>query len=184
MPRIYTRTGDGGMTSLYGGQRIPKFHARMDVVGTLDELNATIGVALSEITDDEIRTVLTSVQNTLFNIGAEVAEGGTKAGRMIDDSLRVSEGMDTRLENWIDTFDKELPKLTSFILPGGSPVGARLHQARTVCRRAERTLAILAEKEAANPNSLKYINRLSDLLFVLARLVNHRAGILEQEWQK
>lgn len=172
------------MTSLYGGRRIPKFHARMDVVGTLDELNATIGLVVSELTDEGIREMLTSVQNTLFNIGAEVAEGGTKVGRMIDDSLRVSEGMDATLEEWIDRFDEELPQLTNFILPGGSPVGARLHHARTVCRRAERTLAVLSEKESANPHSLKYVNRLSDLLFVLARTVNHRAGVVEQSWNR
>lgn len=172
------------MTSLYGGQRIPKFHARMDVVGTLDELNATVGLVVSELTDESIRSVLTSVQNTLFNIGAEVAEGGTKVGRMIDDSLRVSEGTDATLEKWIDEYDEQLPQLTNFILPGGSPVGAKLHHARTVCRRAERKLAVLSEKESANAHSLKYLNRLSDLLFVLARTVNHRAGILEQSWNK
>lgn len=183
-PRIYTRTGDGGMTSLYGGQRIPKFHARMDVVGSLDELNASLGLVLAEITDEQIQNILTSVQNALFNIGAETAEGGTKAKRMIDDSLRVTEGMDAELEKWIDHYDEQLPQLTSFILPGGSSAGARLHLARTICRRAERALATLAEQEAVNEHSLKYINRLSDLLFVLARAVNHRAGILEHEWQK
>ncbi len=171
---------------MYGGQRIPKFHARMDVVGTLDELNAVIGLVVAELEDAEIKKILTSVQNTLFNIGAEVAEGGTKVGRMLDDSLRVSESQDKELEKWIDGYDQELPQLTGFILPGGSLIGARLHHARTVCRRAERKLARLAEEEAeaANPNSLKYVNRLSDLLFVLARTVNHRAGVAEHDWRK
>lgn len=184
MPRIYTRTGDGGMTSLYDGQRIPKFHARMDVVGTLDELNATIGIVLAEVGDEDVRERLLSVQNTLFNIGAEVAESGTKVRRMIEDSVRVTEGMDKELEAWIDEFDKELTPLTGFILPGGSSAGARLHQARTVCRRAERMLAKLSESEKVNSNSLAYINRLSDFLFVAARTVNGRAGAQETQWQK
>ena len=184
MPRIYTRTGDGGMTSLYDGQRIPKFQTRMEVVGTLDELNATLGLALANITDQEIRTSLLTVQNILFNVGAEVAEGGTKAKRMIDDSVRVTEGKDAELEQWIDRFDSELPQMTGFILPGGTPAGAHLHVARTVCRRAERLLARLAQEEAVNPKSLVYINRLSDLLFVMARTVNQRAGATETPWQK
>jgi cob(I)alamin adenosyltransferase len=172
------------MTSLYGGQRIPKFHARMDVVGSLDELNAMLGLVLAEVSGDDIREPLLKVQNTLFNIGAEVAEGGTKVGRMIEDSVRVTEGKDKELEEWIDQFDEELPPLSGFILPGGSPAGARLHHARTVCRRAERMLARLADGEVINPHSLKYMNRLSDFLFVLARVVNARSGAEETYWQK
>src|SRR5687767_5839271 len=99
MTRIYTRTGDGGMTSLYDGQRIPKFQTRMEVVGTLDELNAMLGTALTHLEDEEMTTRLHSIQNTLFNIGAEVAEGGTKVGRMIDDQLRVTKGQDKELED-------------------------------------------------------------------------------------
>lgn len=184
MPRIYTRTGDGGMTALYDGQRIPKFQTRMEVVGTLDELNANLGLALAGIADQDLRTPLLVVQNILFNVGAEVAEGGTKAKRMIDDSVRVTEDKDTELETWIDSFDSELPAMTGFILPGGTAAGAHLHVARTVCRRAERHLARLAQEETVNPKSLVYINRLSDLLFVLARTVNQRAGSAETPWQK
>ncbi len=184
MARIYTRTGDGGMTGLYDGQRIPKFQTRMEVVGTLDELNATIGLALTETTADDLRTPLLSIQNTLFNVGAETAEGGTKAKRMIKDSVRVTEGKDKELEDWIDSFDSELPSLTNFILPGGSAAGARLHLARTVCRRAERLLARLAEEETVNPKSLVYVNRLSDLLFVMARTANQRSKAAETSWQK
>lgn len=184
MPRIYTRTGDKGLTSLYGGQRIPKHKVRLDVVGTLDELNAVLGLALSEIKRKEIAGPLTEVQSLLFNIGAEVAEGGAKAKKMIDDSLRVGPMHVATLERWIDSFEQDLPPLTTFILPGGSPAGARLHLARAMCRRAERRLAELSEKEGANPASLMYLNRLSDLLFVLARTVNHAADAPERTWQK
>ncbi len=184
MPRIYTRTGDEGLTSLYGGQRIPKHRTRLEVVGTLDELNAALGVALSEIKTKDIRQPLLEVQNLLFNIGAEVAEGGTKAKRMIDDTLRIDPIKVARLEQLIDTFDQKLPQLTTFILPGGSPAGARLHHARAICRRAERTLARLNDEEKVNPASLMFINRLSDFLYVLARTVNQRAKVAETEWQK
>ncbi|HEY8108656.1 MAG TPA: cob(I)yrinic acid a,c-diamide adenosyltransferase [Patescibacteria group bacterium] len=184
MPRIYTRTGDKGLTSLYGGQRIPKHRVRLDVVGTLDELNAMLGLALSEITQKDIVGPLTEVQNLLLNIGAEVAEGGTKAKKMIDDSLRINPMHVATLERWIDSFEQDVPPLTTFILPGGSPAGARLHLARAVCRRAERRLAELSEKEGANPASLMYLNRLSDFLFVLARTVNHAAKATERTWKK
>lgn len=184
MGRIYTRTGDEGLTSLYGGQRIPKHRTRLEVVGTLDELNADIGVALAEITDEDVRTPLLEVQNLLFNVGAEVAEGGTKSKKMIEDALRVNPHTVAKLEQWIDGFEKGLPGLTSFILPGGTKAGAQLHQARAVCRRAERTLARLNDEEQINPASLMFVNRLSDFLFVLARTVNHRAGVAESEWRK
>lgn len=184
MSKIYTKTGDQGLTSLYGGQRIPKFKTRVEVFGSLDELNSAIGTALSAIKDTEIRSPLLQIQNTLFNIGAEAAEGGTKAKRMIDDSLRVGEAQVAELEKLIDHFDAQLPPMTGFILPGGSPAGAPLHLARSICRRGERRLAQLAEEEEVNPNSLKYVNRLSDLLFVLARSVNARDGVAESPWQK
>lgn len=184
MGRIYTRTGDEGLTSLYGGQRIPKHKVRLEVVGTLDELNATLGLALSEIADDVTRKPLVRIQNLLFNIGAEVAEGGTKSKRMIDDSLRVNPMQVAELEQWIDKYDSQLPQLTDFILPGGSRSGARLHLARAVCRRGERALAKLNDEEAVNPVSLMYLNRLSDFLFVLARTINAREGQPEHTWQK
>lgn len=170
------------MTSLYGGQRIPKFQTRMEVVGSLDELNANIGLSLTEIDDQILRGQLLSVQHTLFNIGAETAEGGTKVKRMIPDEVRVTKGTDKELEGWIDTYDRELEQLQNFILPGGSPAGARLHVTRAVCRRAERALSRLADEESVNPNSLTYINRLSDFLFVAARMVNHRADAIETAW--
>jgi cob(I)alamin adenosyltransferase len=185
MTRIYTRTGDEGETSLYGGQRIPKFKGRIEVVGSLDELNATIGVALSEIVDDDLCKPLRSAQNHLFNIGAEVAEGGNKAKRTIEDSLRVTHADVEQLERWIDGFDAENEPLAAFILPGGCRAGAGLHQARTICRRAERRMAKLGEEEKdINREALKYLNRLSDLLFVMARTVNTRAGVPETFWDK
>ncbi len=184
MTKIYTRTGDGGLTSLYDGQRIPKFKTRMEVVGTLDELNASLGVALTEIDDAAVREQVTSIQNTLFNIGAEVAEGATKVKRMIPDSVRVDAGRDRELENWIDRFDQQLKPLTTFILPGGSAAGSRIHLTRTVCRRAERQLSRLAEEETINPHSLVFINRLSDYLFVAARFLNVQAGLPETPWDK
>lgn len=186
MPRIYTRTGDQGLTSLYGGQRVPKFQTRVAVFGALDELNANLGLVVSELTDEagKLRDALLGIQNTLFNIGAEAAEGGTKTGRMIEDSLRVGEAHVTDLERLIDRYDGELESLTTFILPGGSPAGARLHLARAVCRRTERRLALLAQDEMVNPESLRYLNRLSDLLFVLARTINQRAGAAERPWRK
>ncbi len=184
MGRIYTRTGDEGLTSLYGGQRIPKHKVRLEVVGTLDELNAALGVVLADLDDDEIREPLLTVQNLLFNIGAEVAEGGTKSKKMIDDALRVNPMQVAQLEKWIDKYDSKLPQLTNFILPGGSRLGAELHLARAVCRRAERGFAKLNEEEQTNPASLMYLNRLSDFLFVLARAVNAAAGVSEHDWQK
>lgn len=184
MQRIYTRTGDGGMTSLYDGQRIPKFELRMEVVGSLDELNAALGAALVDMNNEDVRSQLNSVQNTLFNIGAEVAEGGAKVQRMIEDEVRLTAGQDKELEAWIDAYDEELTPLSYFILPGGCKAGAQLHLARTICRRAERTLAKLAKDETVNEHSLVYINRLSDLLFVMARAVNSRAGVQDTPWDK
>jgi cob(I)alamin adenosyltransferase len=184
MGKIYTKTGDEGLTSLYGGQRVPKYQPRVEVFGSLDELNANLGLALIEITDDAVRERVLAVQNILFNIGAEAAEGGTKAKRMIDDALRVNPMRVADLERWIDDYDSQLPRLTGFILPGGSPAGARLHLARAVCRRAERKFAHLNELEDVNPASLMYLNRLSDFLFVLARHVNAQAKVAEHEWEK
>lgn len=184
MGKIYTKTGDQGLTSLYGGQRVPKFQPRVEVFGSLDELNATLGMAITEINDQEVRERLVSVQNILFNIGAEAAEGGTKAKRMIDDALRVNPLRVADLERWIDDYEQDLPRLTGFILPGGSAAGARLHLARAVCRRAERRLAELNEQEPVNPASLMYLNRLSDFLFVAARWLNAQAEVAEHQWEK
>ncbi len=173
LTRIYTRTGDAGMTALGDGARVPKTDPRIEAYADVDETNAALGVALSlgELTDD-IRTVLAGVQNDLFDVGADLC-----APIVADPKwppLRVEEGYVTRLEEWCDRFNARLPKLDSFILNGGTPGAALLHQARTVCRRAERrTWALLeADPDGANPVAAKYLNRLSDLLFILARIAN------------
>ena len=178
--KIYTKTGDSGETGLYGGTRVPKNAIRIEACGTVDELNACIGVVRSQIQDAEIDTILHRIQNELFDIGADLAtlETHPKAA-----SLRIPPTLTPGLEREIDQFEDQLPPLKNFILPGGSPCGAAVHLARTVCRRAERCIVTLAKGEPVNPEVLIYLNRLSDLLFVLARIVNHRADEPEPLWE-
>jgi len=178
--KIYTRGGDGGETSLYGGQRVLKNVERVETYGTVDECNAVLGAALTLIQDAEARVVLTRVQGELFEVGADLATPlarGDAVGRLGAEAT-------ARLEAEIDRFEAELPPLRHFILPGGSPGGAALHQARAVCRRAERCLVTLEQAEPVNPEVGRYMNRLSDYLFVLARLVNSRAGVPEMIWER
>ena len=178
--KIYTKTGDGGETSLYGGRRVPKNDARVDAYGTVDECNAALGAALTQIEDVEARDVILRIQGELFEVGADLAtplERGDTAGR-------VQEQATARLEAEIDRFEEDLPPLRRFILPGGSPGGAALHQARAVCRRAERCLVTLEQAELTNMEAARYLNRLSDHLFVLARWVNHQAGVPETIWER
>ena len=178
--KIYTRAGDGGETGLYGGQRVPKDALRVETYGTVDECNAALGVALPLLEDAEAREVVTRLQGELFEVGADLAtplsEGETVP--------RVRPEETARLESEIDRFEAELPPLRHFILPGGSPGGAALHLARAVCRRAERRLVALAAVEPVSPEVRRYLNRLSDHLFVLARLVSHRAGTPETVWER
>ena len=178
--KIYTKTGDGGKTSLYGGQIVWKNAIRVETYGTVDECNAVLGVALTQIGDAEIQTVLTRIQGELFEVGADLATP-TERGETVP---RVRSEETARLESEIDRFEEELTPLRHFILPGGSAGGATLHQARTVCRRAERCLVTLGEAETINPEVSRYLNRLSDHLFVLARLVNARAGTPETIWER
>ncbi len=178
--KIYTKTGDAGETGLYGGARLPKDSQRIDAIGTIDELNACIGSARSQIRDEEIDHLLYRVQNELFNIGADLATLDTHAK---SNRLRISADFARALEQDIDRFESELPPLKNFILPGGSAAGATLHLARTVCRRSERSVVSLADSESINPLILPYLNRLSDFLFVLARLVNHRQEQPEPLWE-
>ncbi|MCH8293333.1 cob(I)yrinic acid a,c-diamide adenosyltransferase [Candidatus Poribacteria bacterium] len=178
--KIYTKTGDTGETGLYGGARIPKDSLRVEAIGTVDELNACIGYARSQIRDTEIDAVLERVQNELFDLGADLATLDEHAKA---DSLRIPSEMVHALEREIDRFQTELPPMTHFILPGGSAGGSVLHLARTVCRRSERCVVRLATTESINPEVLRYLNRLSDLLFVLARCVNHRLDEPEPMWQ-
>ncbi|MBF8286614.1 MAG: ATP:cob(I)alamin adenosyltransferase, partial [Dehalococcoidia bacterium] len=169
--KLYTRTGDLGQTALFGGGRVPKDHLRVEAYGGVDELNSALGVAVSFLRQRRIIAALQSVQNELFNVGSELAsESGPRAekGRMfLDPERKVAE-----LERLIDEYDAKVPPLRTFILPSGSQAGALLHLARGVCRRAERAVVRLSREEEVNPHVLRYLNRLSDLLFVLARYVN------------
>ena len=178
--KIYTKTGDTGGTGLFGGARIPKDSPRIDAIGTIDELNACVGTARSQIRDAEIDNLLHRIQNELFNIGADLA---TLDSHAKSNQLRISEDFVGALENDIDRLENELAPLRNFILPGGSVAGSTLHFARTVCRRSERSVVTLAESESINPAILPYLNRLSDFLFVLARFVNYRQEQPEPSWE-
>ena len=178
--KIYTKTGDAGETGLYGGTRVPKDAMRVEACGTVDELNACIGFVRSQIQDEEINAILHRIQNELFDIGADLA---TLDAHPKATSLRIPPTLTTELESQIDQFEEQLPPLKNFILPGGSAGGAAIHLARTVCRRAERCVVSLAKGETVNPEVLIYLNRLSDLLFVLARTVNHRLDESEPLWE-
>ncbi|RME45010.1 MAG: cob(I)yrinic acid a,c-diamide adenosyltransferase [Chloroflexi bacterium] len=178
--KIYTRTGDAGETSLFGGGRVPKHHARIEAYGTVDELNAAIGLALSHGGDGELRAALQRVQHELFILGADLATPAHVQKRQV---MRVESDSIERLEQEIDAWSETLPPLKAFILPGGSPLAATLHLARTVCRRAERRVSALAAQDPLNPLAQRYLNRLSDWLFVAARVANRREGKAETEWR-
>jgi cob(I)alamin adenosyltransferase len=171
--KVYTRTGDKGLTSLIGGKRVSKDSLRVNAYGEIDEINAVLGIVRSQAKDNEIKTIISVIQNDLFIIGADLASPmDILAPRIRPDNIK-------RLERTIDKFLKELDPLREFILPTGSGGGHYLHLARTVSRRAERSIVKLKKEEKINENVLKYINRLSDLLFVMARIENKRAGFEE-----
>jgi len=181
--KLYTRTGDEGQTALYGGGRVGKDHLRVEAYGSVDELNSALGVAVSFLRQRRVAAALQSIQNELFNIGSELAsESGPRAqkGRQFLDP----EGKIAALERLIDEYDAKVPPVRTFILPSGSQGGALLHLARGVCRRAERAVVRLSREEDVNPHVLTYLNRLSDLLFVLARYVNKAARKPETPWRK
>jgi len=186
--RVYTRGGDCGETSLVGGQRVAKDSIRIESYGTVDELNAVLGIVriASRLTpggekaeNSRLDTLLDRIQNDLFNLGSDLAtlSGDRHPKQPIVEARHVAE-----LESEIDFFNEGLPELTSFVLPGGGPVGAFLHQARTVCRRAERSITRLAREEAIGEHCLPYLNRLSDLLFVLSRWAARMRGEGETLW--
>jgi cob(I)alamin adenosyltransferase len=178
--KIYTRTGDRGLTGLLGGARVPKDAARVAAYGDVDEANAAIGSAAA-FAGRPLARLLGQIQKDLFAIGARLADPTHKvAARRA--KAAVTAARVRRLERAIDARQRELPPLRAFVLPGGQPVAALLHQARTVVRRAERTVVRLAHETAVEPGILVYLNRLSDLLFVLARHENHRAGLVEERW--
>jgi cob(I)alamin adenosyltransferase len=172
--KVYTRTGDGGQTSLVGGARVSKSNPRVDAYGEVDELNSVIGLARARLNDSEIDEVLGLIQNDLFTLGADLA---SPAGIEVP---RINESFVKSLEDFSDKFLEQLDPLKEFILPGGSEAGATLHIARTIARRAERRAVALTEIEELNEQTVVYLNRLSDLLFILARVVNRRAGIPEK----
>ncbi len=178
--KIYTRTGDAGETGLFDGQRVPKSDLRVDAYGVVDELNATLGLVLAEPLDEEIATLIRVVQRDLFAVGGRLADPSRKIAQRVDKAALSPDAV-ARLEAWIDRYESELPPLRRFILPGGSRAGALLHLARTVCRRGERRIVLLGVEDVGL-DLLAYVNRLSDLLFVLARVANARAGIRDIEW--
>ncbi len=177
--KIYTKTGDAGDTSLFDGTRVRKDDARVDAYGEVDELNACIGLALASGPDAELAGVLLQIQRDLFALGSRLADPGGKVAPGVTKAV-IAEDDVQRLEQLMDGLDGELPPLRRFILAGGAPCAAALHLARAVCRRAERRMVAL--NPAVDPVLLRYINRLSDALFVLARAINHRLGVSETEW--
>ena len=179
--KIYTRTGDSGETGLFGGGRVPKDSARVCAYGDVDELNAVLGVALAHLADTEIARRIEILQSDLFVIGSHLATPPVTRGAA-PHLPAFPGGRIGDMEAWIDRAEEELPSLRNFILPGGSAGGAALHHARTVCRRAERSVVALAGKEPVDEFVIVFLNRLSDLLFDFARLANHRAGAAERLW--
>ncbi len=188
--KVYTKGGDKGETSLVGGTRVPKNHPRIDAYGTIDELNAIVGLIRTFLQSSEAQEEkknlldkqLYRIQNDLFNLGADLA---TPAGHRWEGMIRIDEGIITQLEEWIDLLNEELPPLREFILPGGGPVGAFFHQGRTVCRRAERTILTLNQEDPElDIFPLTYVNRLSDYLFVAGRWATKQLGEKEFLWER
>jgi cob(I)alamin adenosyltransferase len=180
--KIYTRRGDAGQTDLFGGERVAKDHLRVDAYGAVDELNAVLGTCAAATPHEDVRSLVHRIQSTLFDLGSYLASPDParreKSGIAEPDAEDVAE-----LERRIDAAEAELEPLRRFILPGGSESAARFHLARTVCRRAERRAVALHREEGLDEVALRYLNRLSDLLFVLARVENRRAGVPEVEWE-
>lgn len=186
--RVYTRTGDRGDTGLVGGQRVPKDSVRIEAYGTVDELNAAVGLARAFNQDaeataarDRLEEILKRIQNELFDLGSELA---TPAEAFYEGMFRVGDADVTALEQVMDECEKDLDPLNSFVLPGGGRVSAFLHQCRTVCRRAERIVLRLQREEAIGSGPLRYLNRLSDLFFVLSRWIGKQQGEREFLWER
>jgi cob(I)alamin adenosyltransferase len=175
LSKIYTRKGDDGTTSLDAKNRISKDHIRVETLGTIDELNSLIGLVLAfNVETDDVKQALTQVQQDLFNLGGELCPPHHKV---------MTEEKVAQLEHWLDAWNATLPPLKEFILPGGNPQSATCHLARTVCRRAERVLVSLNNEEKLNPDILRYVNRLSDLLFVAARILAQETQSKEVLWE-
>jgi cob(I)alamin adenosyltransferase len=178
--KIYTKTGDSGETSLFDGTRVSKTDPRVAAYGDVDEVQAVLGVSTAFDLDTELAGIVVSLQRDLFALGARLADPSHRIAPRVT-KVNIDEASVARLEGWIDQLEATLPPLRHFILSGGSPAAASLHLARTVCRRAERSVLSLATG-AVEPIVLIYLNRLSDLLFVMARAANQRAGVAETEW--
>lgn len=178
--KIYTKTGDTGQTSLFDGTRVSKAHPRVSAYGDVDELQASLGVARAAGVDDELGAMLIQMQRDLFALGAKLADPSHRIAPRVT-KVAVTDESVAQLERWIDALEEGLPPLRHFILSSGTPAGAALHLSRTVCRRAERAVLALGD-EAVEPVLIVYLNRVSDLLFVMARAANQRAGVTETEW--
>jgi len=176
--KIYTKTGDDGNTGLQGNFRIAKSHPRIMAYGTVDEANAAIGIVLTNSLDDDVNQLLSQIQNDLFLLGSDLSNKNLN-----DLKNRVSLNMIEKLEGSIDTFESELPPITNFILPGGNVAASQIHQVRTIVRRAETLVVKLSDKDEINSNCIKYLNRLSDLMFVMGRLINKRNGVEDIIWK-
>jgi cob(I)alamin adenosyltransferase len=178
--KIYTRTGDGGETGLFDGTRVSKADPRVSACGDVDEVNAWLGFVRATGVDDQVGRMLEHIQKDLFALGARLADPAKRIADRVTKASIASEDVE-RLEAWIDLLESDVPALRRFILAGGAPAGAALHVARTICRRAERTIVALGDA-GRDGQLIVYVNRLSDLLFVMARAVNARAGAAETEW--
>jgi cob(I)alamin adenosyltransferase len=176
--KIYTKSGDDGSTGLQGNLRVSKSHPRIIAYGTIDEANAVLGIVLSYELDEDIMKLLNLIQNELFVVGADLSNPN-----MNDQKNRITKDMIDNLEKNIDKYDEELSPLTNFILPGGNIVASQLHHVRTVIRRAETCITELSEQDKINNNCIKYVNRLSDLFFVLGRVINKRNGLNDKIWK-
>lgn len=174
LSKIYTKTGDDGSTGLGDGMRVAKNSARIEAIGDIDELNSQLGLLLTEALPDSMRITLTRIQHELFELGGELS---------IPNYVRISDAMVTQLEQELDAMNDALLPLKEFILPGGSRPTALCHVARAVCRRAERRLVALNQQESISPAAIKYLNRLSDLLFVMCRAINQMLGVPDVLWQ-
>lgn len=178
--KIYTKSGDAGKTALVGGKRVPKTDLRIEAYGTVDELNAHIGVCILHVKNPRLQEILSHLQNELFDVGSDLATEPDSEFKV----KRLSDADITRIESWIDELDEALPSLRNFILPGGSEGAANLHICRTVCRRAERMCCNCQSSDISiNPNVIPYLNRLSDLFFVMARFENQHLSISDTIWK-
>ena len=179
--KVYTRTGDKGQTSIVGGIRVSKASERLEAYGTVDELSSHLGLLAAMLSEREYHDMIIRVQNNLFNVCTNLATDQSQTP--LYDSAKLADGEIELLEKEVDRMMKLLPERQGFILPGGTPVAAQAHVCRTVCRRAERRIVALSEVAQISPETLQYVNRLSDYLFVLAKIINFNAGVSEIVWQ-